>query len=82
MVNGIYFVENFLIIFVFLIKDEISNDFYIEGVFDVCVEGRMLIFIYMMGNFFSFEEIVGLDEKYLVKRCGFGYRVGRILKFV
>lgn len=33
-----------------------------------------------MGDFPSPNEIAGLDEKYLAKRCGLGYRAGRILK--
>lgn len=32
------------------------------------------------GNFPSPAEIASIDEKYLAKRCGLGYRAGRILK--
>ncbi|XP_060167486.1 uncharacterized protein LOC132598559 isoform X2 [Lycium barbarum] len=33
-----------------------------------------------LGNFPSPKELAGLDESFLAKRCGLGYRAGRIIK--
>ncbi|KAL2939587.1 DNA-3-methyladenine glycosylase 1 [Bienertia sinuspersici] len=56
-------------------KDEELNENSV-----VVSELRMMCSTEKMGNFPSPIEIASLDEIYLVKRCGLGYRSGRILK--
>ncbi|CAN4110820.1 unnamed protein product [Withania somnifera] len=43
-------------------------------------EDRELNSFSQLGNFPSPKELAGLDESFLAKRCGLGYRAGRIIK--
>ncbi|KAK4339820.1 hypothetical protein RND71_041282 [Anisodus tanguticus] len=42
-------------------------------------EDRELSSFNQLGNFPSPKELAGLDESFLAKRCGLGYRAGRII---
>ncbi|KAG5625830.1 hypothetical protein H5410_011048 [Solanum commersonii] len=43
-------------------------------------EDRKLSSFNQLGNFPSPKELASLDENFLAKRCGLGYRAGRIIK--
>ncbi|MCD9560929.1 hypothetical protein HAX54_019792 [Datura stramonium] len=43
-------------------------------------EDRELSSFNQLGNFPCPKELAGLDESFLAKRCGLGYRAGRIIK--
>ncbi|WMV12251.1 hypothetical protein MTR67_005636 [Solanum verrucosum] len=43
-------------------------------------EDRKLSSFNQLGNFPSPKELASLDESFLAKRCGLGYRAGRIIK--
>ncbi|KMT07788.1 hypothetical protein BVRB_6g146090 isoform A [Beta vulgaris subsp. vulgaris] len=83
IVNGIQLKKKFTT-FVSSISDENVNEPNASQCFNessrAVSEERIIYSTQKMGNFPSPIEIASLDEKYLAKRCGLGYRGARILK--
>lgn len=85
MESGVQLKEKLITAFVSSTRDENVSELTPHGLdlnesSEGISEGRVMYSTEKMGNFPSPMEIASFDEKYLAKRCGLGYRAGRILK--